>query len=161
MPDRLLRVLQRLAKQRTGDPQALNFRPPCFLGISPASTLAAAHELPECACAHQLHPLYRVLKCCAVMAGPHALQGPMVGGPAHSHAPDDLPLPHREPGARRSADSVGSAPPQHRPPGSDHQGRASVDSAGSTRFAGVPARRSVTRARRLDDLEFSGDSDSE
>ena len=30
MPDRLLRVLQRLAKQRTGDPQVLLFWPPFF-----------------------------------------------------------------------------------------------------------------------------------
>jgi hypothetical protein len=85
----------------------------------------------------------------------------MVGGSAHSHAPDDLPLPHRESGARQSADSAASAVPQHGPPGSNHQGRASVDSAGSRRFAGMPARRSVTRAQRLDDLEFSGNSDSD
>lgn len=31
MPDRLLRVLQRLAKQRTGDPQVLLFSPPVSL----------------------------------------------------------------------------------------------------------------------------------
>ena len=85
----------------------------------------------------------------------------MVGGSAHSHAPDDLPLPHQGPGARPSADSAASAMPQRGTAGSKCERRASVDSAGSRQFAILPARRSVTRAQRLDDLEFSGDSDSD
>lgn len=81
------------------------------------------------------------------------MQGPPAAGSAHSHAPD-VPLPDPAPdsrtpmGAARAASGGGKR--------KSEGGRRK-----STESSGVPSRRSVTRAQRLDDLEFSGGSDSD